>query len=247
MLPRSSSSYDAYRDHTRLRWLRRLGGFAAVVFLVYEIVTAFLVFTVEVRSSTMEPTLETGDRLALVPLAYGARLRLFNASTPGFSAPAHGDLVAVQPAFAPELGFLERLMDPFVRFFTLQNRSVAETEPWSNRLQVRRVIGLPGDTVRLERFVAYIRRPDTVEFVSEFALAERPYRLVTDARPAVWQPPDPLGPAMQPVTLGNDEYFVLADDRTRGLDSRHWGVLRSADLEARVWARFWPFSRLGSP
>lgn len=248
MVPRSSQRYQTYRDTDSLaRRIRRVLVFLVLLFVVYEGVTTLLVGTVEQESVAMQPTLEPGDRLFTLPPAYGPRIRLFAWALPGLGRPQRGDLVTVRPGFAGEQGFFTRLADPFYRFVTLQNRRTGERAEWDSTLQVKRIVGLPGDTIQFERFVAYIRPAGETEFVSEFALSERAYELLADERPADWQPLDPFGPAAEAVTLGDDEYYVLSDNRSTAIDSRHWGPVRSRDLLARVSIRFWPFSRFGRP
>jgi len=248
MLPRSSQRYQSYRDTDSLaRRVRRLLLFVVLVFLVYEGVTTLLVGSVEQETVAMRPTLEPGDRLFTLPPVYGPRIALFGWTLPGFADPQRGDLVTVRPAYAHEHRFFARLADPFYRFATLQNRRIGERTDWGSRLQIKRVVGLPGDTVQLERFVAYVRPEGATQFVSEFALAGRDYELVAAERPDSWQPLDPFGPASTAITLGEDEYFLLADDRSAAIDSRYWGPVESDDILAKVSIRFWPFSRFGRP
>ena len=248
MLPRSSQRYQTSRDTDSIG--RRIRGFVlflVLLFVVYEGVTTLLVATVEQESVAMEPTLEVGDRLFTLPPAYGPRMALFGWTLPGLSNPARGDLVTVRPGYAPDQSFLARLADPFYRFVTLANRRTGEQTDWDSVLQIKRVVGLPGDTIRLERFIAYVRPEGGAEFVSEFALSRREYELVTDERPADWQPLDPFGPAGETITLGDDEYFLLSDNRSSAIDSRHWGAVDAQSILAKVSVRFWPLSRFGRP
>ena len=249
MLPRSSQQYKAQHREKEplLRRVRRLLGLFIMLFLVYEFTTSVLVDTVEQESIAMMPTLEPGDRLLALPLAWGPRLPLFGWVLPGLAEPARGDLALVRPAFVADRGVFGRLVDPAYRFVTLQNRRFGEAERWESSLQIKRIVGLPGDTIQIERFVAYVRPAGGDEFVSEFALATREYELLIEQRPPQWQPLDPFGPAMEPLELGDDEYFVLSDNRSSGTDSRHWGVISADDLIARASVRFWPFADFGRP
>ncbi len=240
--------YATYRESTSpARWLRRLFRLTLMTFIVYQIVTTIFVQSVVHKSIAMEPTLAIGERFLAFPLAYGPRLRLFGWVLPGFRQPGHGDLAIVRPGYVAEPGFAGRIADRLVRFFTLEHRRIDDGAGWDSSLQIKRVVGLPGDTIRIERFVAYVRPADRHEFLHEYELAARDYGLITEDRPGAWEPLDPFGEAFETVTLGDGEYFVLSDHRASGMDSRHWGVVRRANLVSRISLRFWPLRRFGRP
>jgi signal peptidase I len=88
---------------------------------------------------------------------------------------------------------------------------------------IKRVIGLPGETIE----VASGRL-----LINGEALAE-PY-LAT-----------PMTYTMPPITLADDEYFLLGDSRNASQDSHVWGPLPSSHLIGPVKARVWPLSRVG--
>ncbi len=47
-----------------------------------------------------------------------------------------------------------------------------------------------------------------------------------------------------PITLGNDEYFMMGDNRGHSSDSRYWGVLKENRFIGKAKVLFWPFTRL---
>lgn len=244
----TSQGYQGFREQRPLlRTLKRVLLFLILLFASYQLVTLLVVRTVEQQSVAMRPTLHAGDRLLLVPMIYGSRLPLFDARLPGFRQPERGDLVALRPAYMGEVGVGTRLADPVARFVTTQERSLVGHPDWRSRMQIKRVIGLPGDTVRIERFVAFVQPGSEGEFVNEFTLSEKTYSVRDAARPGAWQETDFLGGATPQVSLGDNEYFVLSDDRAVGLDSRHWGAVTKENIHGMLAFRVWPLSRLGRP
>ena len=98
-----------------------------------------------------------------------------------------------------------------------------------NTYYIKRIIGLPGETVLVIDGHVYI---DNEILSSDVYGAE-----VMDSP----------GIASEPVVLGEDEYFVLGDNRNHSSDSRDpsVGVLKREYLIGRAWVRIYPFDRLG--
>jgi signal peptidase I len=89
---------------------------------------------------------------------------------------------------------------------------------------VKRLVGLPGDRIALERGVLRLNG----ERVDE------PY--VNGGPP---------GPDFAQRILGPDEYFMMGDNRAQSCDSREWGPVNRSDLIGPVFAVYWPLTRLG--
>lgn len=98
-----------------------------------------------------------------------------------------------------------------------------------NTYYIKRIIGLPGETVQVIDGCAYI---DGELLKSDIYGAE----LMEDP-----------GIADEPLTLGEDEYFVLGDNRNHSSDSRDpsVGILTRKDLLGKAWVRIYPFDKLG--
>ena len=93
---------------------------------------------------------------------------------------------------------------------------------------IKRVIGLPGETVEVAGGQVKIFND---QHPNGFVMDEKGY-LDQDYTQST-----------QTVTLKNDEYFVMGDNRLASLDSRIFGPVKSNLLIGRVWFRAWPLDR----
>ena len=98
-----------------------------------------------------------------------------------------------------------------------------------SRSLIKRVIGLPHETISFDRkgvFIKNAAHPDGF-YLSESYLA----------------PENLGGPSGTSVTLGPDEYVVLGDNRRVSSDSRTWGILPKSNIVGRVILRLFPISK----
>ena len=97
-----------------------------------------------------------------------------------------------------------------------------------NTYYIKRIIGLPGETVQVK---------DGYVYIDEEKLDEHYGKEVMNS----------AGIAEAPIELGDDEYFVLGDNRNHSSDSRDpsVGVLHRDDLIGRAWVRIWPLDSIG--
>lgn len=95
---------------------------------------------------------------------------------------------------------------------------------------IKRVIGLPGETVQINNGV--------IIYNEENPLGKKLDESYIPTETATFGPLDP-------VTLGADQYYVLGDNRTASSDSRVWGILPEADIIGKAWLRVFPLSEFG--
>ena len=96
---------------------------------------------------------------------------------------------------------------------------------------IKRIIGLPGETVQIDE--------NGVIYINGEVLKESYGREVIK--------PEYLGVAKNPVVLGDDEYFVMGDNRNNSTDSRSElvGNIHRKDIVGRAWLRIWPLEDFG--
>jgi signal peptidase I len=148
-----------------------------------------------------------------------------------------------RPPYSEESRFSRYTLKPLLRFFTLGFVSTGlgtQTE-WEHGPVLKRIIGLPGDTVKIENNKVYIKEAGASSYTVEPIIITKDYLRTEIDEGGDWPSIFPLGGAMQPLTLSENEYFVLGDNRPVSLDSRHWGLIRLEDIEGLVFLRYWPF------
>ncbi len=94
---------------------------------------------------------------------------------------------------------------------------------------IKRIIGLPGETVQID---------EEGNILIDGEILEESY-----GKEVIMNP----GRAYEPVELGEDEYFVMGDNRNNSTDSREPSVgnIKREDIIGRAWLRIWPFDKFG--
>ncbi|WP_204106337.1 MULTISPECIES: signal peptidase I [Spirulina sp. CCY15215] len=101
---------------------------------------------------------------------------------------------------------------------------------------IKRVIGLPGETVELKDKKVYINGKS----LDEDYIARKDSTEVNICR---FQPDKPY--LSEPVTIPKGSYLVLGDNRSNSYDSRCWGIVPYEKIIGRAAVRFWPPARMG--
>lgn len=98
-----------------------------------------------------------------------------------------------------------------------------------NTYYIKRIIGMPGETVRID--------DNGTIYINDEVLQE------SYGREVILYP----GLAAEDITLADDEYFVLGDNRNNSSDSRDPSVgnIHRSRIIGRAWVRIWPFSKFG--
>jgi signal peptidase I len=112
---------------------------------------------------------------------------------------------------------------------------------------MKRVIGLPGDEIIMTNFVFRVKPSGGSYSLTEFELSDKPYDVTIPHVPALWDESIPFSGNMDRIVLGENECFVIADDRSNTNDSRTWGPVPAELIIGRALFRYWPFTRIGRP
>ena len=100
-----------------------------------------------------------------------------------------------------------------------------------NTYYIKRIIGLPGETVQI--------MDDGSIYINGEKLEENYGMEVIK--------PETIGRAAEPIELGDDEYFVMGDNRNNSSDSRTdmVGNIKRENILGKAWLRIWPVSDFG--
>jgi signal peptidase I len=214
--------------------------YSKAFFPVLAVVLGLRSFVAEpfrIPSSSMMPTLLVGDFILVNKFAYGLRLPINNHKFIATGEPARGDVVVFRPPQHPD-------------------------QDW-----IKRVIGLPGDTVAYRDDTVFINGKPLQYTGKESYVGKGQGSDATGARLMIERLPGRPHPVLErddrpyfiqgegEWTVPAGEYFVMGDNRDNSEDSRFWGFLPEADLRGKafmVWMS-WDrsaggvdFSRIGS-
>jgi signal peptidase I len=89
---------------------------------------------------------------------------------------------------------------------------------------VKRVIGLPGQTITSKGNTVYVNGKPLKE----------PWKYWPD-----------LNPAIKKLKVPANNYYVMGDNRANSCDSRFWGTVPRSDIIGKAFFRMWPLSRVG--
>lgn len=189
-----------------------------VAVVIFLVLRVFLIETYFIDSGSMEETLLEGDFLVVNKLALGPRIPWTNIRVPGYSEPRRGDVLVFDPHHE------------------------------ENMTIVKRVVGMPGDTLEMRDKVLHLNGE----------VHDEPYVVTIGPRDRhepgmLWQNEFLLGGAREdyrgtwdnwgPVVVPAGNYFMMGDNRDDSLDSRLWGFLEGWRFKGRVGFIYFSYDR----
>jgi signal peptidase I len=204
-------------------FLKELPILIIIAFGLALLIKTFLLQAFYIPSESMLPTLRIGDRVLVNKLVYRIH------------PPRRGDILVFIETPGPSRSFWGR-----VRSFLTEGLGV--TKPPSRDF-IKRVIGLPGDTIQVEPNGVFI----TPVNGKQFKLAE-PYIARSSADASIECGASPScdeGPPQAPLKVPLDTYFVMGDNRGNSSDSRAVGPINKTKIIGRAFVKIWPIGRFG--
>ena len=208
------------RRRARLEFLWDWAKIIVISVVMFVGIKTFLIEAFKIPSGSMERTLLVGDFLLVNKVVYGAELPLVSKRLPGLRRPTRGDVI------------------------------VFEWPKDRSKNFVKRLVGLPGDTLAMrdgilirngvalaEPYVSH-NDPEADPVWEEFRWQSN--FLVKTAGAAVAYHPSRNN--WGPLVVPQAQYFVLRDNRDNSLDSRYWGFVPDSLLRGRPEVVYFSFA-----
>jgi len=163
-------------------------------------IRTFIAQPFKIPTSSMVPTLKPGDRIFVNKFLYGAKIPFTNIRFPKLREPERGDIMVF--------------------------RSPVE----KNKFLVKRLVGLPGDTVEIKN-----RR-----LIVNGERLQHP----TDLAGIDYYNKGDYGKRGKSIKVPEGCYFALGDNSMNSVDSRYWGFIPNKNVSGKVFLIHWPFKRI---
>jgi signal peptidase I len=181
-----------------------------VALVLAVLLKTFVVQAFYIPSSSMEPTLQVGDRVLVSKMSYW------------FREPVRGEVVVFQDGGQPDQGGVAGVFGSLA--------SGLGVTRGSERDFIKRIIGLPGETLEMREGVVYVDGEPLPELTaSDGGYLSRPD--LTD---------------FGPITVEPGHYFMMGDNRPNSADSRFGlGQIPREDVIGRAFVIIWPVGSAG--
>lgn len=230
----------SYSDKSRIN-IRGIILFLFAIFIVFEITSSMFLTSYKVESISMEPTVPSGSVVLASPLFYGPEIPFVSIKIPGVKTPKRGDLVISSPEYQKTNAWYINALDSFISFFTFQQKTFSlKDSNWVNSLMVKRVLGVPGDSVKMVNSEIFIKPEGKNYFFSEKEIMQVEYSTENYSLPNLMSEDLPLSGNMEEILLKDGEFFLAGDNRSMSNDSYYWGPVSLDKIKARVLLEYAP-------
>lgn len=180
-------------------------------FVIASLIQSEVFALTQVNMSSMKDTLIEGDQLIMNKLAYR------------FSEPAHGDIV---------IFLKDETSDSFIKRMSIYFSDVSKklNKDFRRNRLIKRVIGVPGDTIEIRDQVLYV---NGIAQDETYARVDPDLGIVKNGY-------------VEKLVVPEGTIFVMGDNRGESLDSRAFGLVQMTWVEGKAVFRLSPFSKFGA-
>jgi signal peptidase I len=182
----------------------------AAAFILVLLLNTIVFATTQVRQTSMQDTLMEGQHLLVEKISYF------------FKEPARKDIIVFVEDQYPA-NYIDRVKI----FLTDVSEIFKPVEAKTNIRLVKRVIGVPGDTVDIKDGKVYVNGTVLDEPYVKGETFVRDFSFPVEKIP-------------------KDKYLVFGDNREVSKDSRTFGLIDRSQIEGKAVFRFWPLNRIGT-
>lgn len=202
-----------------------------LIILIINLILQFVIFPVKQNSNSMLPDVKEQSLVMVVPFLKNKVSR--------------GDVVLIESENKNEYTGFQKFLKGTVAFVTGQQLLLFEDKNYpGTKHQIRRVIGVPGDTIYMRDYVLYIKPAGERHFLTEFEIIKDKYNVTFYTAPVGWDSSLGVKGSFNEIELGENEYFVLGDNRKSASDSRLWGPVKSSDICGKAAFSYFPFDSM---
>lgn len=209
---------DDLRVHDRVPFVVEQARAFFPVLVLVFFLRSFLVEPFRIPSGSMEPTLLTGDFIVVNKFTYGIRLPILHRKIWPLNEPDYGDIVVFRYPVSPSVHY------------------------------IKRVVGLPGDTVSYVQDELYVngrrvdRQYENLSLFVDHTGRSHPVQLFREdllgASHPIFLRQQGAHLDMPAVVVPDGHYFVMGDNRNDSQDSRYWGFVPESHIVGKamfVW------------
>lgn len=215
-----------------LAWLWDLVSSWGPAILIVLVIRSVVVEPFQIPSGSMVPTLAIGDFIVISKFSYGLRVPFTDIEVLPLGEPERGDIVVfIHPPTVNEDPMCGLRRVRHFLTFGLMPQEACTTD------YIKRVVGLPGDTVEVRDDVVYVNGVEqTRTFQSAYTYTDQTCRSdemkrfeeTLDGKPHPVLQSTSYAQRMAdfgPRTVPEGEYFTMGDNRDNSADSRVWGFV----------------------
>lgn len=232
------TDYD-YALKKRFQHKLLIGAICVVtIYICITLVLRFIIFPVLTESDSMNPAINEKECIFISPLASPTSIFFSENSI------NRGDVVYISREEIVNKSKIKNIMDSIVGFFTLQRVFPFNTKDTQHDY-LRRVIGIPGDTIYVKDYQVYVKTKDSQHFLTEFEIIKDSYETISKNLDDNIDINLGVPGNVTEIKLKENEYYLLCDNRIEGIDSRLWGPIYKKQIKGKGILRYFPFNKFG--
>lgn len=170
----------------------------AIAILLAVFIRTFIVQAFKIPSGSMLPTLQIGDHLLVSKFLYGIKMPFSGTTLIPIKSPERYDVIVFKYPRDPSIDY------------------------------IKRVIGLPGETLKITNKQVFINGQAIEDSHAHFS----------NRNILLGSPRDNLSP----ITIPEGKYFVMGDNRDNSHDSRFWGFVDQKDILGKAFIIYWSWN-----